>query len=442
MDTRAAIAPVEETALESKSTLLVRNDRTAPRVAVSLLVRVGAADETSANSGWRQVLTNAVLQATQLKEQDSFAIEDKEQNIATIFDWQRILEPWGGELGATVDDDAIEFWIVGDSARTDEFLQILLQIVQNPRFADENFTAARREILSLQDQAKDDTASLAVQALAEQLYRDSQGNPIVYALPDYGSFESLSNLDDAQLRAQHERFFTPDRFTFSVAGDADPKRIAAHLNRLIKKRPSHQDSVESVEQAPKFATRSKEETPPLKLSGSDRGSWIFAAYRVLAPNELTPAQLAAFEVLSAALVGSSQARLTKRLLENEQNSLATQAGSQWLKRRFASELTLFAQTDDPQAVRKVFQEEIALLGKTPLSSAELQSAKNYARGQWSVSRGTLHERSFTAALAWLHSSTPDSSWPKYFQEVSAEQVREVARQYLSAPATVILSPQE
>lgn len=434
---RAAIAPVEEVSLESESTLLVRSDRIAPRIAISLLVRAGAADETTANSGWRQVLTNAMLQATQLGKLDSLAIESKEQNTVTISDWEKALDVWGGELGASVDDDAIEFWITGDSAHTDELLQILLQIAQNPRLSDDDLTAARRHILSVQDQAKDGVVSQATHALAQQLYSDSEGTPLAYALPDFGNFESLSDFDNTQLREQHAKYFSPDRFIFGVAGNANSARIATQLNRLIKS----SDSRKPAESKPEFAVHSANVSPS-KVYGSDRGSWVFTAFRVPSANELTPTQNAAFEVLSAALVGSSHARLTQRLLEDSEESLAAQTGAQWLKRRFAGELTLFAQTDDAEAVRKALLEEVARLSEAPLSSAELQGAKNYAHGQWAVNRSTLHERSFATALAALHSSTPDSDWPQYLQEVSAAQIQEMARQYLTAPATVFLLPQE
>ncbi len=99
----AAISPVETTVLAGGSTLLVRSDKIAPRVSISLLVRVGAADETPANAGWRQVLSSAILRTTRID------IGDKTPKYASLSDLKQRLEAWGGDIGATVDDDAVEF---------------------------------------------------------------------------------------------------------------------------------------------------------------------------------------------------------------------------------------------------------------------------------------------------------------------------------------------
>jgi predicted Zn-dependent peptidase len=87
-------------------TLVTRVDRNAPRVAISLLVRAGAVDETSNDAGWRRLLTETMLRAS-LPENGDGAI--------TGLQMQKLAEDAGGRIGATVGDDVIEFWATGDS---------------------------------------------------------------------------------------------------------------------------------------------------------------------------------------------------------------------------------------------------------------------------------------------------------------------------------------
>src|SRR5690606_38953600 len=101
------------------------------------------------------------------------------------------------------------FWATGDSAHTRELMQTLLQIVLQPRLADEDLAGARRRVLSLQSQSGNTIAARATQSISRQLYRDAKDTPLAYALPDFGTFESLSSFTDEQLRNWHAQYFVP-----------------------------------------------------------------------------------------------------------------------------------------------------------------------------------------------------------------------------------------
>jgi predicted Zn-dependent peptidase len=73
--------------LPGDSTLVTRIDRNAPRVAISLLVRAGAVDETPSEAGWRRLLTEAMLRAS-LPENGSDAV--------TGLQMQKLAEQAGG----------------------------------------------------------------------------------------------------------------------------------------------------------------------------------------------------------------------------------------------------------------------------------------------------------------------------------------------------------
>lgn len=441
---RAAVVPAVTTKLPNGTTLVVRADQVAPRVALSLLVRAGAADETPANAGWRQILGAAMLRASLIDSSDGSGAKI----TVTLDDWQRQMEKWGGQLGATVGDDFIEFWANGDSAHAAEMLEILKQIVAAPRLAESDFINARRRALSYQNQASNGVASRAAQSLSKQLYRDAKGAPLAYALPTFGSFNSIGDLTGEQLRALHQQYFTPARYTLSAAGDVDAAVLRAGLEDL-KATPAEGSS--SVDVAPAFAPLAPK-TPPLVVREMNTlGAWVFVAYRTPATVAMSSSEYAALKVLTAALDGASTSRLRNRLqrldlsdaaAKNNKES-AGQVAAQLTARRWANEMIVFAQTN-PQnvdSVKNALLDEIAKLRNAPLSPAELQSAKNFARGSWATSHEAPAARAFEAGAAAMFGITPDSQWPVLLQAVTAANVQAVAKKYLQAYSVVLIMPQ-
>jgi predicted Zn-dependent peptidase len=177
----AAISPAVMQKLTGGATLVTRTDKIAPRVAISLLVRAGASNETVQNAGWRQVLAGAMLRATKLPD----------GKIRSTSEWQALGETWGGQFGATTGEDFIELWARGDSAFASQLLESLLQIASSPRLSDADIAWARRRALEIVGQPETGVARRAADAIGRSLYRDDKGTPLAYALPDYGTFESL-----------------------------------------------------------------------------------------------------------------------------------------------------------------------------------------------------------------------------------------------------------
>lgn len=441
---QAAVSSVLTTKLPNGSTLVVRDDQISPRIALSLLVRVGAADETPENAGWRQVLAAAMLRASTI---DS-PTRPGEKTTVLLDDWQRQMEKWGGEIGATVGDDFIEFWANGDSAHASEMLEILTQIVSSPRLAEADFINARRRALSYQNQASNGVASRASQSLSRQLYRDATGKPLAYALPTFGTFESVSALTGEQLQALHAQYFTPARFTLSAAGDVEMDALKTQLG-VLQSAPLEGNS--SADAAPVFAPLPPNAPPLVVREMNTLGAWVFVAYRTPATAAMSASEYAALKVLTAALDGAAMSRLRNRLQPLDQSSAAVrnakesagQVAAQLTARRWANEMIVFAQTN-PQnvdSVKNALLDEIAKLRAAPLSVAELQSAKNFARGAWATAREAPGERAFEAGAAAMFGIALDSQWPVQLQAVTAANVQQVAQKYLRAYSVVLIMPQ-
>jgi len=464
---RAAVVPELSTALPNGVTLIARRDVLAPRIALSLLVRAGAGDETADSAGWRRLLTDAMLRAS-LENKSAAATEPKPTADApptetppvasaaapkarSMEELQREAEKWGGRLGASVGDDYVEFWAVGDSAGSDQLLELLLGLAMRPRLGDEEIDAARRRMLSRLEVANENIALKATNALATQLYRDGRGEPVAYGLPTNGTFKSLTNLTSDKVRKLYQHYFAPSRLIVAAAGDVHFDRLRGVLGKPDQSANWSQAGKPIIHaKAPSFVAPDKTQPPLTVRQMNTPTAWVFVAYSTAGTNA---GDYVALRVLAAAMGEASKSRLPTRLMGSRDNRLVgrsgtesatTQVAVQLTPRRFAGELIFFAQTS-PQSVDSVknaMLDEVRKLKEQPLSRVELESARNFVRGNWAVERESLRERALQTGLSSVSNAPADTTWPARVAAVTAADIQRVAKKYLDNYAVALIMPQE
>lgn len=424
------VVPTTVEKLTNGVTFVARPDTLAPRVALSLVIRTGAADETPETAGWRRLLVNAMLRSAPKGYELPAGVDEAEA-------LSRAAEKAGGIIGATVGDDFVEIYVVGEAQKAQQLLDLALAFWQKPRLSDEDLKNARERTLS-QIEADDlDTAGKTQAALRSQLFRDARGELSAYGLPDFGTSDSLANLSDEKLRTLHTTKLASSRLIVAATGAID----AAALRQKLESLPA----TASREPAAPFFAPPKAGTPALVVRELPVPSaWVFVSYP-LAGN--TNNDGPALRVLAAALGDSSKARLPERLLQSRvmgSSPPASTVAAQYIPRRYAGEMVLYAQTG-PQNVERVknaLLDEVRKLRETPLSAAELESAKTYARGSWSIERQNLRERAFQTALSPALGGPLDTTWPSRLQGVTSADVQRVAKKYLGAYAVALVMPGE
>lgn len=409
---------------------VARPDKIAPRVAMSLVLRAGAADETTETAGWRRLLVNAMLRGVPQGYGDSGAT-----GVMAAEGLARAAEKVGGVLGATVGDDFVEIYVNGASDKAPQLLDLALAFWKNPRLSDEDINTARERASAQVDADDIDTASKTQAALRSQIFRDARGELSAYGLPDYGTAESIANLTNEKLRSLYATKLSTARLTVAVTGDFD----AAALRQKLEDLPS----AATREPATPTFVAPKAGSPALVVRELPvPTAWVFVSYPLVGN---TANDAASLRVLAAALGDSRLARLPARLLKTRvmgSSPAALTIAAQFIPRRYAGELVIYAQTG-PQGVERVknaLLDEIRKLRDTPLSAAELQSAKTYARGSWSIERQALRDRAFQSALSPALGGPTDASFPARLQQVTAADVQKAAQNYLKAYAVALVMP--
>ena len=425
----AVVAPPSAPALTLPNgvTFLPSVDRTSPRVAISLLIGQGAADETAATAGWRRLLIVAMSrQAPQGYELGATETARKESIIEAA-------AQLGGSLSAVVGDDVVEIAVQGESARGAELLHLALATLQNPRLTDENLAEARKLQLDRVSAQDLEATSRIDDAIRSQVFRDQSGALVAYGLPDNGTQDSLASLDNARLRELQKQLAAAP-LTVSATGDVD----VAAMREILSQLPAR-----ARERAtkPAFALP-KADAPSLKVRELPiEGAIVLVSYPL---PEFAAADAPAMRVLVAALSDARGARLPARLTGAlvEGAPQAETVSAQWLNRRYASELLLTARTVPAgvEGVKNILLDEVNKLRTKPLSATELERARAYARGDWALNRQDLRSRAFLIGLPTAIGAPPDATWEARLNAVSAADVQRVATKYLKPYAVALVMP--
>ncbi|HEX8570284.1 MAG TPA: pitrilysin family protein [Caulobacteraceae bacterium] len=263
---------------------------------------------------------------------------------------------------------------------------------------------------------------------------------LAYTLPYVHSFEthpykrpvigSIEDLDAAKLedaRAFHENFYRPDNATLIVAGNFDPARLNAYVDKHLAPiaRPSKPIRRYNMVERPRTTARSITEYAPNVPLPAVFFSW--PTVKVAHPD--TPALM----VLDAILSGGRSSRLYQSLVYDTQ--LAQSASSSLDNHEdagfFSATATLAAgkKVEDAEAALAA---EIARVRDAPVSAEELAEAKTGFLSNALFERETAQGKAF--ALGQSLVSTGDPRWGDKnlaaVSRVTAADVQRVARKYL------------
>lgn len=402
-----------------------KEDRESPRVALSLQVRVGASDENAQNAGWRRLYAGAALRGVP-------ASFDRKVQTDDGFGLTRLAEDAGGTAGITVSDDVIEFWAVGDSGRAPQLLELLLQMWQSPRLSDDDIARTRTRLSEQLDAQDLDLASQTNAALRSQEFVDASGQPVSYGLSEIGTTASLAFLTPERVRELRQKV-AQSPATLSAVGDVNEAALRARLNQL----PA---PLAVPAPAPQF--KAVGTTKPVRITRDVpvQIAFIFLSYPL---GHVRAEDAPTLRLLSAALSDIPNARLTKRLLGGGAGApQALSLSSQFVQRRDGSELLISAQTAPArvQAVTRAIVEEVRRLREAPLSPGEFAEARDFARGDWALSRQSLRDRAFLVGQTLTNVGAPDGLWPGLLAASSPQRAQAVAKRTLGSYAAAFVVP--
>ncbi len=395
--------------------LILREDPTTRVVAFDVKVGTGTAVETADQAGISTFTNALMLRGTQSRSE--------EEIFATI-------ENLGASLSQSQLPDMGSLNLVATTDTWSQALPILLDVLKNPAFTEEEFTRLQRDTLLQIAAQRDSYFTTAYDQLLQSLYGTSG-----YGNPDLGTEASINALTRDQVQDFHARHYVPGNMVVTVVGNINADLMAARLETAL-------GSLEAVD-AP-TATGSRQialaETQTAMTENANSGvTWLIMGFPGPA---ISAADYAAMKILNS-IVGSGASSRMFEILRNQQG-LAYSVGSFFPSRAGHSHLAVYAIVT-PAYGDRVADDILAILHDirdNGVSAAELSLAIQREVGDFILRNETSADRAndfgWYAMLGAGHQV--DTHYPERMRAVTSEDVQRVASTYLENYVVSIVQP--
>lgn len=279
---------------ENGLTVLMKRDPSAPVVAIQYWVGAGAIHEGQwLGGGLSHYLEHMVFKGTERRGPGAIS-----QEVADA----------GGEINAYTSNDRTVFHVVMPSEKAELGLDILTDAVFHPTFPEEEWKREREVVLREVAMGEDDPGRVMSKLSMEETYRVHP-----YRVPIIGWKDILTKMGREELKAYHEKHYSPDNMILSIAGDFDPEAMAAAVKRQLAGVERRSREPVYVPQEPRqTAERVRREEGNY---GVTRISWTF--HGVATGTE----DMAALDLLAGVTGSGRSSDLARRL--QEERKLAT-----------------------------------------------------------------------------------------------------------------------
>jgi zinc protease len=394
-------------------TVLVRENPTAPVVAVSLMVKMGTRWETADNAGISNLVQLMVVRGTTTR------------NGTQIVE---SADAMGGSIEATGDVDYSEIAATALSRHWVEILDLVADVALRPTMPDGVVQAVRDFLVRQLRNRADRPYDVGLDTLTARIFGRHP-----YAWDPIGLKESLERIDRNALLAHYKRHYVPGGMVLAVSGRVKTAEVLAQATRLFGPTPAGQVPVATPPAPPAPAPWRETRVVP--------GAQAQILMGALAP-ALTDPDYPAVKVLGAVLGGGMAGRFFSELRDKE--GLAYTTGTQYPARVDNSYFLALLGTA-PENVAKAEAALAAQLDRVrreQVSADELRVGKAYLLGNLAMDRRT------NARQAWYLASYEEAGVGYEFLDryvaavraVTAADVQRVAQRYLAVVRTVIVQP--
>lgn len=406
-----AAAPLPQRVLANGMTVLVKEDHRSP-VAVSMVwYRAGSMDEVSTSTGVAHMLEHMMFKGTGKVPAGEFS---------------RTVARAGGRENAFTSRDYTAYHEQLHKSKLPLALELEADRMVNLTLAEEEFSKELKVVMEERRSRTDDDphATLHEQMMAAIYTLHPYRTPVI------GWMNDLRNMQRADARGWYEKWYAPNNATLVVAGDVEPEAVFALAEKFFgpipaRTLPERKPQVET----PQLGVKRITVKAPAELP------YLVMAYRapVLRDVEKDWEPYALF-VLNGILDGSDAARLNRNLVRKSRVANSANSSYDLINRGPA----LFfldgvpAEGHTVPEVESALREQIRILIDEGVSNEELLRVKAQVTASQVYARDSVYYQALRIGMLQTIGLPPDSSdiQVRKMQEVTAEQVREVARKYL------------
>jgi len=407
-----AQAPVYRSTLPNGITLLVREDRRLPLVAVRAGVLGGGRYENEENQGSYNLLAHLLIRGTSKRTAQEMAQK---------------LDSLSASLGGFSGRNSLG--VTGKFLSRDirEGFSLMKEVLTDATLPPEEVDLFKGQVINAIKAQKDDMTSFALDLFRRTLFRE---HPYRYEI--MGTEESVGNITREGLLSIYRTVIRPEGMVISVAGDIT-------VQRAYRLAQEYFGDLEGrlYDPGPLPVEVGREGIISDRALRQDKAqTHVILGYPGPA---LDAADLDALEVLNAVLAGQG-GRLFKELRDRQ--SLAYSVFS-FVAPGIDPGYIAFGIGVDPAREKEAvdgFLEQIRRIRREEVTSEELVRAKKYLVGSHMIGMQTLQSRADEVFFPALYGQDLDQelAFENRIQSITAQQVRQAAIEYLD-PENYILA---
>jgi zinc protease len=404
------------TTLENGLKVVLHEDHSTPIIHAELWYHVGSKNEKPGRTGFAHLFEHMMFKGSKNVEP-----EGHPSWISSV----------GGQSNATTNEDATIYWQTFPA----QYLPLVLWL-EADRMAtlriDEAVFKNEREVVKEERRMRVDNQPYG--RLNEIIY-DQAFTVHPYKHPTIGSMKDLEAASIEDVRDFFRTYYVPNNATLVLAGDFDSKEalklVEQYLGRVPKStKPVPRDIPEEPARAKERRVRIEEDWP---LPA------VVVAHHITFDGHPDSYPL---HVASKVLSDGQSSRIYRQLVYEKQLALAAYGGGNIIEDPnlfFAVAIVQPGKT--PEEVTNALIAELEKLRKEPISSAELQQAKNQFARDYIFSRESVADKARTLAHAVvIHDdiTTADGEF-EIFQNITQEDVQRVAQKYFTPENRLVVT---
>lgn len=323
---------------------VIMEKRDLPVVSFSITNRFGAAYEKSKIKGIAHFIEHLLFTGTKTRSHEEISRE---------------IEKKGGILNAFTSHEATSFWFKLPSEHLFTGMDIIIDILKNPKFDRKKFEKEKKVILEEIKMYHDDPQTAVSEQIEKNLYEKPFGELII------GNEESVSKLSRNFVADFFRKVYSPENYIITLVGDADFERVCAYLEKNFK----------AEGKKPKILKIKKKNAETIeKREGIDQANLVFAFHSPF-PNTK---EFNALEVLDAYLANGMSSRLFLEIREKRGLAYAIKSSIDGGSSYGYYSIYVGTTKEKVEEVKKLILEELKNVEN--MSERDLEEAKERVNG--------------------------------------------------------------
>ena len=415
----SASDPPTSFTLDNGLQVVVIQDHRTPVVTEMIWYKVGSADETPGKSGLAHFLEHLMFKGTAKHPEGEFS-----KTVLRI----------GGNENAFTSYDYTGFFQRVPREQLPKMMEFEADRMTGLILKDENVLPERDVVLEEYNMrvANNPEARLTEQIMAALYLNHPYGRPVI------GWHHEIEKLTRDDALAFYRRFYAPNNAILVIAGDVEPAEIRPMVERTYGK-VAAQASIPARRIRPQEPEPTAARTVTLSDPQVEQPT-VKRYYLVPSAATAAPGESAALDVLAQLMGGGSNSYLYRALVVDRPLAVGASAAYQGT----SLDDTQFSISAAPKPgvsfgqVEQVIDEVIARIAQNPASSVDLERVKTQliAEAIYAQDNQATMARWYGGALSTGLGIEDIRSWPDRIRAVTADQVRQAARQWLDKKRSV------